>query len=175
MNNCLWVQFISRLSSSRRQGLREHISSCDSCRINLRHDLILDNLLKSRLAAPTAPTTPTVDEFHLPVGFYDGVRQRIGRLQMDNAGAQSPMLGWEVAILQLQRFILAGGAAAMLFVGLVAYADSRNSGTSQRDSGLEAFIAPTRGERMIITRAEPLSQDDVLFALVAEETENARR
>jgi hypothetical protein len=171
MNNCLWVQFISRSSSSsiRRQDLRQHIYSCESCRINLRGDLVLDKLLEARAA------TPSVEEFQLPVGFYDGVRQRIGRLQLDSAGVQSPLLGWEAAILQLQRVILAGGAAAMLFVGLVAYADSRNSSPSPRDSGLEAYIAPTRGERMIITRAEPLSQDDVLFALVAEEPENARR
>ena len=120
-------------------------------------------------------SAPTVGVFHLPVGFYDGVRQRIGRLQLDNTGVQSPLPGWEAAILQLQRVILAGGDAAMLFVGLVAYADSRNSGPSTRDSGLEAYIAPTRGERMIITRAEPLSQDDVIFALVTEEPENARR
>ena len=171
MNNCLWVQFISRSSSSsiRREDLRQHIHSCDSCRISLRGELVLDKLLEAR------STAPTVEEFHLPVGFYDGVRQRIGRLQLDNTGVQSPLPGWEAAILQLQRVILAGGAAAMLFVGLVAYADSRNSGPSTRDSGLEAYIAPTRGERMIITRAEPLSQDDVLFALVTEEPENARR
>jgi hypothetical protein len=169
MNNCLWVQFISRLSSSstRREGLRQHIYSCDSCRIKLRDDLILDKMIEARTTAP--------EEFHLPIGFYDGVRQRIGRLQLENTSAPAPLLGWEAAILQLQRFILAGGAAAMLFIGLVAYADSRSSNSLQRDSGLEAFIAPTRGERMIITRAEPLSEDDVLFALVAEETENARR
>jgi hypothetical protein len=173
MINCLWVQFISRLSSSslslRREGLRQHIVSCASCRANLRPDLLLDKILETRETAPSA------DAFQLPVGFYDGVRQRIGRLQLENAGAQTPLPGWEAAILQLQRFILAGGAAAMLFIGLVAYADSRNANSSQRESGLEAFIDPTRGERMIITRAEPLSQDDVLFALVTEETENARR
>lgn len=171
MINCLWIQTISRLSASsgRRQELRQHIVSCDSCRTHLHQDLVLDRLLEARAAEPIAV------DFHLPVGFYDGVRQRIGRLQLETGSASVPMLGWEAAILQLQRFILAGGAAAMIFVGLIAYADSRNSPLQPRESGLEAYIAPTRGERMIITRAEPLSQDDVLFALVTEETDNARR
>jgi hypothetical protein len=82
---------------------------------------------------------------------------------------------WESAILQFQKVVYAGGAAALLLAAFVVYSDYRDSSNSSRDTGLMESLLSNRSERMIALQGEPLSQDEVLFAVLTEETENARR
>lgn len=143
---------------------RDHLERCADCRQLLAPDLLLDRLWREygESERSTDPL-PSAD-------LYYKIRLRIAERRNEAANSS-----WEVAVLRFQRAILTGTATAMIVVGLMAYAESRTEPqVAQRETGLESFIGPTTGDRMIITRNEPLSQDNVLFALVTEDGEDAR-
>lgn len=163
---CFAVRFKIRLGASPlHPAFAPHLEDCSRCRA-FADPIILQYRLFSALRASQEPGPD----------FYDGVRRRIRILQAERlASVPSQSVGWEAVVLQFQRVILSGAAAAALCIGLLAYSQSQNAApVVARESGLESYIRPTQRDRIIITRSEPISQDDVLFALVTEDSEYAR-
>lgn len=164
---CFAVRFKIRMGASPLQpALTSHLDGCVGCRA-FAEPIVLQHRLFASLRVPPGDIEPGPD-------FYVGIRRRIRILQAEPVSAQS--VGWEAVVLQFQRVILSGAAAAALCIGLLAYSHSPAATPAvARESGLESYIRPTQGDRIIITRSEPISQDDVLFALVTEDSEYARQ
>lgn len=161
----LQLRFISITAQQPDSAPRQHLAQCTRCREKATAEILTDKLLSSMKQVGThAP----------PPDFFVGVQRRIRTIQAQQNS--SALTGWEGVILQFQRLILSGAAAAALCIGLLAYAQSNPATqTNSRESALESYISPTQGDRMIITRSDPISQDDVLFALVTEDSYNARQ
>jgi len=162
--------------SERNQGMKlkafDHISSCSSCKSSLGEDAIVARVLgeAGRLERESSEASS------LPPTFMMQLRARIRR-ESDRVGSTRRSLAttWESAILQFQKVVYAGGAAVLLLAAFVVYSDYRDSSNSSRDTGIMESLLSNRSERMLALQGEPLSQDEVLFAVVTEETENARR
>ncbi len=175
--NCREAKSVIRGSAERSEGLKlsafDHISNCSSCNRSLHEDAIVARVMgeAGRLHRESSEATS------LPPTFMMQLRARIRR-ESDRLGSTRKSLAttWESAILQFQNVIYAGSAAALLLVAFVVYSDySDTSNSSTRDAGIMETMLADRSERMLALQGEPLSQDEVLFAVVTEETENARR
>lgn len=171
MLQCLIFQLQLRSKRTAAQqphaNLKQHLTQCHRCRQTLEAEIVTSRILES-LKGVEPQSTPT--------DFYIGIQRRIRTIQAQQSFNTPIPMGWESVILQFQRVILSGAAVAALCIGLLAYAQSnQNNQSNNRESGLESYISPTQGDRMIITRSDPISQDDVLFALVTEDPENARQ
>jgi hypothetical protein len=167
---CLKLRLKIRLGASPlHPAFTSHWNDCPGCHA-FAEPIVLQHRLFSSLSVSPDVTEPGPD-------FYAGVRRRIRILQAEHlASAPAQSVGWEGVVLQFQRVILSGAAAAALCIGLLAYSHSPTAVPAvARESGLESYIRPTQGDRIIITRSEPISQDDVLFALVTEDSEYARQ
>ena len=173
--NCREAKSVVRGSAERSEGLKlnafDHISNCSSCNRSLYEDAIVARVMgeAGRLHRESSEDTS------LPPTFMMQLRARIRR-EGDRLGSTRKSLAttWESAILQFQNVIYAGSAAALLLVAFVVYSDY-TSNSPGRDAGIMETMLADRSERMIALQGEPLSQDEVLFAVVTEETENARR
>ena len=173
--NCREAKSLIRGSAERNQGLMlsafDHVSKCSACNRSLAEDAVVARVIggAARLQRESSETSS------LPPTFMMQLRARIRR-ENDRLGSTRRSLSttWESAILQFQKVVYAGGAAALLLAAFVVYSDYRDS-ESSRETGIMESLLSNRSERMLALQGEPLSQDEVLFAVVTEETENARR
>jgi hypothetical protein len=174
--NCREAKSLIRGSAEHNQSLKhsafDHISKCTACNRSLGEEAIVARVIgeAARLQRESSEASS------LPPTFMMQLRARIRREgdRMDST-RRSLATTWESAILQFQKVVYAGGAAALLLAAFVVYSDYRDSSNSSRDTGLMESLLSNRSERMIALQGEPLSQDEVLFAVLTEETENARR
>lgn len=148
------------LNANRRNEAMLHASQCRQCQSDLQADVVLERLLD--VSEPTE-TAPSAD-------FYAQIRHRIDRELMLQKTSKRGLSGnWEGAVLQFQNWVYAGSAAAILAFGFVLYSGGFAPQTlTGRDRLSDAMISQ-RSDRMVLTRPDPLSQDEVLYALMSED------
>jgi hypothetical protein len=148
----------------RRQALL-HTAHCARCSEILESELVLEKLL--RVTAPP-DSVPSPD-------FYQRLRQRIDREVALQASARRIFSNtWESTVLQFQNWVFAGSFAAILVLGFVVYSGRQSQPSMAGRDRISYALISQRGERIVLTRTDPLSQDEVLFALLSEDPDHVR-
>ncbi len=144
---------------TRREALL-HASQCRSCQSKLLPEIVLDRLLDVTAPAEMAPSPDT----------YQQLRMRIDReVALQTSARRVLSSTWEGAVLQFQNWVYAGSLAAVLVLGLLVYSGGfAPQAPAGRDRLSDAMISQ-RSDRLVLTRPDPLSQDEVLFALLSED------
>lgn len=144
----------------------QHAVQCLKCRSTLEPDLVLQKLMTVRESS---------DETLSPE-LYRQVTAKINReLTLQTSARRLLSTTWESTVLQLQSWVYAGSFAALLVFGLVFYSGELASQTvTSRDILSDAMISQ-QTDSLVLTRTDPLSQDDALFALLSEDIENVRK
>ncbi len=137
-----------------------HASQCRQCQPDLKAELVLERLFHVTTPSEAVP----------PTDFYQQLRLRIDReVALQSSARRVLSSTWEGAVLQFQNWVYAGSLAAVFVLGLVVYSGGFASQTfAGRDRLSDAMISQ-RSERIVLTRPDPLSQDEVLFALMSED------
>ena len=151
----------------------DHISACSSCSRSVGEEAVVARVLgdAGKIVRESSEATS------LPPTFMMQLRSRIRR-ESDRLSTARRSLGttWESAIVQFQNVVYTGGALALLLLGFVVYSEYGNElRFGARESGIVESLLSDRSEQMLASQGGPLSQDEVLFAVVTEETDNARR
>ena len=137
-----------------------HASQCRACQPVLKAEIILERLLEVGSANETTQSEVT----------YAQIQMRIRREMARQSSARRVLSAtWETVVLQFQNWVYAGSLAAVLILGVVAY--SGGFGTQSlagRDRLSDAMIS-RRSERLVLTRPDPMSQDEVLYAILSED------
>jgi hypothetical protein len=143
-----------------RQEALLHASQCRACQPVLKAELILERLLEAGAASEVSRSEDT----------YRGIRMRINREIAGQSSARRVLSAtWESAVLQFQNWVYAGSLAAVLVLGMVAYSGGFGQPSlAGRDRLSDAMISQ-RSERLVLTRPDPMSQDEVLYALLSED------
>ncbi|MEP7270082.1 MAG: hypothetical protein ABI882_01190 [Acidobacteriota bacterium] len=143
----------------RREALL-HAGQCRKCQPGLKAELVLERLFNVTAPADTAP----------PEDFYQRLRLRIDHeVAFQTSARRVVSSSWEGAVLQFQSWVYAGSLAAVCVLGLIVYSGGfAPQALSGRDRLSDAMISQ-RSDRMVLTRPDPLSQDEVLFALMSED------
>jgi len=148
----------------RRQALL-HTAQCARCSEILESELVLEKLL-SVTAPPDIVPSPD---------FYQRLRQRIDREVALQASARRIFSNtWESTVLQFQNWVFAGSFAAILVLGFVVYSGRLSQPSMAGRDRISYALISQRGERIVLTRTDPLSQDEVLFALLSEDPDHVR-
>ncbi len=156
--NCLQARAYIHLvaSGERRQAALSHARQCPHCHHRLAPDLVLQRLLDLPEPSDTNPTR----------GFYERLRLRIDRELALQTSAKKLSNTWEGAVLQLQSWVYAGSLAAVFILGLVVY----SGGYSQPSiAGRERSSEDISQTSEVLASQGPLSEDEVLFALLSED------
>ena len=157
--NCLQARAYIHLvaSGERRQTALTHARQCSSCQRRLAPDLFLQSLLEMPDASETSPTR----------GFYERLRLRIDReLSLQSSPKKVLSNTWESAVLQLQSWVYAGSLAAIFILGLVVYSGGYSQPSTSGRDRLGEEISQTNEA---LASQIPLSEDEVLFALLSED------
>jgi len=163
-------------SHASRLLAHDHIADCNSCRQAVGEDEIVARILRVSGDAHRKSSEAT----SLPPLFMMQLRSRIRRESDRLASTRRTFTNtWEAGILQFQKVVYASGALALVLLGFMVYAEYGPGYGNDTRTGTQAGIVESllsdRGERLLATQAGQLSQDEVLFAVVNEENENARR
>jgi len=159
------VSIICFAAGDRRRRALLHTDHCPRCSEVLKSELVLEKLL-----SVTAPpeSEPAAD-------FYQRLRQRIDREVALQASARRIFSNtWEATVLQFQNWVFAGSFAAILVLGFVVYSGRLSQPSMAGRDRLSYAMISQRGERIVLTRTDPLSQDEVLFALLSEDADHVR-
>jgi hypothetical protein len=136
-----------------------HANQCRACQPAVRSEIILERLLEAGSHAEINPGEDT----------FGNIRARINREIVLQSSSRRVSSTWEGAVLQFQNWVYAGSLAAVLILGMVAYSGGFGPQTlAGRDRLSDAMISQ-RSERLVLTRPDPMSQDEVLFALLSED------
>lgn len=163
---CLQARAYIKLftAGGKRSEALMHASQCRACKGRLKEEIILDQLLDASISMKTdVSTEPSEDT-------YRQLRTRIDREVARQASARRLFSStWEGVVLQFQNWVYAGSLAAILVLGMLVYSGGFGSqALTGRDRLSDAMISQ-RSERMVLTRPDPLSQDEVLYALLSED------
>lgn len=174
--NCNEARSVIKGSVSCSQASRllahDHISDCISCRRAVGEDAIVARVLRAAGDAHRKSNDAT----SLPPLFMMQLRSRIRRETDRLASTRRTFANtWETAILQFQKVVYASGALALVLLGFMVYAEYGNDTRTGTQPGIVESLLSDRGERLLATQGGQLSQDEVLFAVVNEESDNARR
>jgi hypothetical protein len=137
-----------------------HASQCRACQPVLKAEIILERLLEIGSANEMTQSEDT----------YHNIRVRINReLTRQSAARRVLSATWEGVVLQFQNWVYAGSLAAVLVLGMLAYTGGLGQQSlAGRDRLSDAMISQ-RSERLVLTRPDPMSQDEVLYALLSED------
>ena len=136
-----------------------HANQCRACQPAVRSEIILERLLEMGSRPEITPGEET----------FGNIRMRINREIALQSSSRRVSITWEGAVLQFQNWVYAGSLAAVLVLGMVAYSGGFGPQTlAGRDRLSDAMISQ-RSERLVLTRPDPMSQDEVLFALLSED------
>jgi len=137
-----------------------HANQCRACQPVLKAELLLERLLEVGSTTQASQSEDT----------YRNIQARINvELAQQSSARRILSTTWEGAVLQFQNWVYAGSLAAVLVLGMVAY--SGGFGTQSlagRDRLSDAMISQ-RSERLVLTRPDPMSPDEVLYALLSED------
>ena len=156
-------------SHATRLLAHDHLGECNSCR-----RAVGDDARVARVLSAAGEGVRRSEASSLPPQFMMQLRSRIRR-ESDRLSSTRRAIGntWEGAILQFQKVVYASGALALVLLGFMVYSEYGYDTRTQ--PGIVESLLSDRGERLLATQAGQLSQDEVLFAVVNEENENARR
>ena len=143
-----------------------HANQCRACQPVLKAELLLERLLEVGSTSEASQGS----EARQGEDTYRDIRARINvELAQQSSARRILSTTWEGAVLQFQNWVYAGSLAAVLVLGMVAY--SGGFGTQSlagRDRLSDAMISQ-RSERLVLTRPDPMSPDEVLYALLSED------
>ena len=159
-------------SHATRLLVHDHISECSRCRRDLGNDAIVARVLGVAGDAVRHSSEAT----SLPPLFMMQLRSRIRR-EADRVATTRRAISntWEAGILQFQKVVYASGVLALVLLGFMVFSEYGNDARTGSQPGIVESLLSDRGERMVAAQAGQLSQDEVLFAVVNEENDNARR
>lgn len=159
---CLEARAYAKFAAEgrKRQEAMLHASQCRACQPVLKAEIILDRLLEAG----------SVHDLSQGDDTYRQIRMRIDRELARQSSARRVLSAtWEAVVLQFQNWVYAGSLAAILVLGMVAYSGGfGQQPLAGRDRLSDAMISQ-RSERLVLTRPDPMSQDEVLYALLSED------
>lgn len=159
---CLEARAYIKLAADgkKRQQALLHANQCRACQPVLRTELILERLLDAGSQSEISQGEDT----------FRSIRMRINRELAQQSSARRVLSAtWEGVVLQFQNWVYAGSLAAVLVLGMLAYSGGFGpQSPAGRDRLSDAMISQ-RSERLVLTRPDPMSQDEVLYALLSED------
>jgi len=164
--NCHEARKIHRASPASRAlatAARRHLEQCATCQRRLGLDHLAASLIRI-YAAPSAQESPFPSPY-----FFTRLRARLS--------AEAGLNFWESAILAARGWLLAFGAVAaiLLAASLISLRAQSPQTTQLPDYSVESLFVPAARENILIANGEALSHDAVLFTLVTEDHDHARK